>query len=123
MQSEMKQIKNQTETKSESIRIGKEGRKMIDGLLKEINQPFKTKRISPARLISLLPQLVTDEIKRELRAEVKTPEEKQEIWRAIYVRENGEITKRNFHDFTTTPEYATFLNRHKTEYKRQLLVG
>lgn len=121
MEKQKAKNENVEDKKSESIRVGKEGRKVIDDLLTELNRSFGTRRISPARLVTLLPELLTDEHKKRLRAEVRKPEEKQEIWRSLYIKENGEISKRDFQDFMNDPEYATFLSRHKAEYRKLLL--
>lgn len=118
MTSKMKQTTDENGASVFSVRVSPETKAKVDQLLADINRPFGKKRITGDKLVALLPNLLTDELKNHLRRQARTGEEEREIWRQIHIKKVGAISKDGFLKFMMTPEWIGFMEKYHHEFEK-----
>jgi len=112
----MNKSETQIDTDSSGIRVARETKARAHELLKVANKKARGRKIKMPDLVGLALELVTEKEIQRLQRSSWTKHDEMEVWRSIYTREKGQISRDDFLGFMMTGEWASFMKEHKKEF-------
>jgi DNA-binding FadR family transcriptional regulator len=115
--------KSKSKNKADScaIRVSPQAKKSAEGLLQKANKKTRGRKIKMPELVALALEKVTDEDIQQLQRASWTRHDEMEVWRSIYSKKNGTLSKDDFLGVLMSPEWPEFMNQHKQEFETAII--
>jgi len=111
--------KSKTKNRADScaIRVSTQTKKSAETILQKANKKARGRKIKMHELVTLALEKVSDEDIRQLQRASWTRHDEMEIWRSIYSKKNGAVSKDDFIGVLMSSEWPEFMNEHKQEFE------